>query len=138
MVDVRDDRDVAEIRRQAARRGVAGLGYLRGPPLGDAGLGPLLGDQERALHLRALVQLDPDLMHRRLHLAVGDRALLGHDRDRLHLAQQCVGEVVDLGPRGLAAGEHAEVDADVTVVVDERDLGEILHLQATVPAPKVL
>ncbi len=66
-------------------------------------------------------------MHRRFHLAVGDRPLLGDDRDRIDLPEEVVGEVVDLGLRGLAAREHAEVDADVTVLVEERDRGQFLH-----------
>ena len=45
-------------------------------------------------------------------------------------ARSVVGELVDLGLRGLAAREHAEVDADVSVVVEEGDWGEILHRKA--------
>ena len=60
-------------------------------------------------------------------VVIGDRALLGDDRDRRHLGEEVVGELVDLRLRGLAAREHAEVDADVSVVVEEGDLGDILH-----------
>ena len=101
-------------------------------PLGDARLGPALRDQERPLRV-LVAQLDPDLVHRRLHVAVGDRALLGDDRDRLDLGEEVVGELVDLGLRGVAAREHAEVDADVSVVVEERDRGEILHRKSSYP-----
>ena len=85
-----------------------------------------------------LVQLDPDLMHGCLRLAVGNRPLLGDDRDRVDLLQERSRQVVDLGLRGLAAGEHAEVDADVAVLVDEGDRSEILHCKFFYPALKVL
>ena len=97
-----------------------------GVPLGDAGLGPALGDQQRPLRV-LVVQLDPDLVHRRFHVAVGDRPVLGDDRDRRDLDQEVVGEIVDLRLCRLAAREHAEVDADVTVVVEKGDLRDILH-----------
>ena len=105
--------------------------------LRHAGLGPALGDQQRPLRVR-VAQLDPDLVHRRLHLAVGDRALLGDDRDRLDLAEEVVRELVDLRLGGVAAREHAEVDADVAVVVEEGDGGEILHRKRCYPDLKVL
>ena len=76
-------------------------------------------------------------MHRRLHLAVGDRPLLGDDRDRVDLLEERVRELVDLGLGGVAAGEHAEVDADVAVVVDEGDRGESPALQPCYPALEV-
>ena len=55
--------------------------------LGHARLGPLLGDQERTLEV-VLAHFDPDLVHRGLHLTIGDRALLGDDRDRVDLLQE--------------------------------------------------
>ena len=94
--------------------------------LGDAVLRPALRDQERALRV-LVAQLDPDLVHRRFHVAIGDRALLGDDRDRLELGQERMCELVDLRLRRLAAGEHAEVDPDVSGFVEEGDLGEFLH-----------
>ena len=50
------------------------------------------------------------------------------------IVEQALGEVVDLGLRRLAPREHAEVDADVPVVVDERDLGEFGHGPGVFPA----
>ena len=43
------------------------------------------------------------------------------------LGEEVVGELVDLRLGGVAAREHAEVDADVSVVVEEGDRSEILH-----------
>jgi len=40
-------------------------------------------------------QLDPDLVDRRLHVAVCDGALLGDDRDRGDLDEEVVREVAD-------------------------------------------
>ena len=74
-----------------------------------------------------LVELDPDLVDGCLHLPVGHRPLLGDDRDRVDLLEERVRELVDLGLGGVAAGEHAEVDADVAVLVEECDLSERLH-----------
>ena len=42
-------------------------------------------------------------------------------------SRSVVREIVDLRLRRLAAREHAEVDADVSVVVEKGDLREILH-----------
>ena len=66
-------------------------------------------------------------MDRGFHVTVCDGALLGDDRDRLDLDEEVVGEIVDLRLCRLAAREHAEVDADVSVVVEKGDLREILH-----------
>ena len=95
-------------------------------PLGHTCLGPALGDQQGPLRVR-FAQLDPDLVHRRLDVAVGDRALLGDNRDRLDLAKEVVRELVDLRLSGFAAREHAEIDADVSLVVEKSNGGNILH-----------
>src|SRR5215210_2715682 len=129
---------IATLRR--SERPATAAGYLRlgdlGVPLRDARLGPALRDQEGTLRI-LLAELDPDLVDGRFHVAARDRPLLGDDRDRFDLRQQIPRKLVDLRLRCVSAREHAEVDTDVTVLVEERDRSQSLHCSRSYPCSEL-
>ena len=112
-----------------------------GVALGDAALGPVLGERRQARAKRGDVgavresicgDLDPELVDESLDVGVELVPLLGDDRDRAHLGEEDSCELVDLGRRHLAAREDPEVDANLERgscegVGDEGDLGQLLH-----------
>ena len=88
--------------------------------VGDAGESPALGhlDQTPA-QLRDIASpqgkrlsrdLDAQLVHCALRSYTDLVVALGDDRDVIHLREQLLSEVIDLGRRGLTAREDAEVD----------------------------
>ena len=135
MVDVRDDRDVAEIGAGGHRpQGTATLSVISA--CRSAMQASAHARRAAAAFADPLAELDPDLVHRRLHVAVDDRAVLGDDGHRLDLGEERVGELLDLCLRRLAAREHAEVDADVAVIVQKGNRGEFLHRKQYTPTRK--
>jgi hypothetical protein len=91
-----------------------------GVPLGDAGLGPALCDQQGPLRV-LVVQLDPDLctdasISRSATVRCSETIVIACTSARRSWASR-----VDFRLGGVAASEHAEVDADVSVVVEEGD-----------------